>query len=103
MPKTEHQARSRHLGRGAARCTRPRAFIWSNPTSQGRVPDDAFAYGMAAGAATVLPAGTGLCRREDVERLYADILQKPQSRGLRSGEFPSPNILHFLPYDHTSH
>tara|TARA_R110002049_G_scaffold133816_1_gene293207 strand:- start:1015 stop:1167 length:153 start_codon:yes stop_codon:yes gene_type:complete len=40
---------------------------------------------MAAGAATVLPAGTGLCRREDVERLYAEILQKPQSAEVSSG------------------
>lgn len=38
--------------------------------AQGRDPGDAFAHGMAAGAAAVLSAGTGLCRREDVERLY---------------------------------
>ncbi|MCP3055724.1 PfkB family carbohydrate kinase [Aurantimonas marianensis] len=38
--------------------------------AQGRDSEDAFAYGMAAGAAAVLSAGTGLCRREDVERLY---------------------------------
>ncbi len=37
--------------------------------------EEAFALGMAAGAATVLTAGTELCRREDVERLYADIRQ----------------------------
>ena len=43
--------------------------------AQGRLPDAAFAYGLAAGAATVLSAGTGLCRREDVERLYAEVLQ----------------------------
>lgn len=47
--------------------------------AQGRAPDDAFAYGMAAGAATVLSAGTGLCRREDVERLYGEILKPRQS------------------------
>jgi 6-phosphofructokinase 2 len=37
----------------------------------GRAVEDAFAYGMAAGAAAVLSPGTELCRREDVERLYA--------------------------------
>ncbi|MGE3703209.1 MAG: 1-phosphofructokinase family hexose kinase [Hyphomicrobiaceae bacterium] len=41
--------------------------------AQGRQPEEAFAYGMAAGAAAVLSAGTGLCRREDVERLYDEI------------------------------
>ena len=41
--------------------------------AQGRSPEDAFAYGAAAGAAAVLTAGTGLCRREDVERLYLEI------------------------------
>ena len=32
---------------------------------------DAVRFGMAAGAATVMTPGTELCRREDVERLYA--------------------------------
>lgn len=41
--------------------------------AQGRQPEDAFIYGMAAGAAAVLTAGTGLCRREDVERLYDEM------------------------------
>lgn len=41
--------------------------------AQSRAPEDAFAYGMAAGAAAVMSAGTGLCRREDVEKLYARI------------------------------
>ncbi len=31
---------------------------------------DAFRLGMAAGSAALLQGGTGLCRREDVERLY---------------------------------
>jgi 6-phosphofructokinase 2 len=35
--------------------------------------DEAFALAMAAGTATVLTAGTELCRREDVERLYTEI------------------------------
>ena len=30
--------------------------------------------GMAAGAATLMTPGTGLCRREDVERLYAELI-----------------------------
>ncbi len=34
---------------------------------------DAFLMGMAAGSATVMTPGTQLCRREDVERLYAQL------------------------------
>ena len=41
--------------------------------AQGRSAEDAFGYGMAAGAAAVLSAGTGLCHREDVERLYGEL------------------------------
>jgi 6-phosphofructokinase 2 len=41
--------------------------------AQGRAPEDAFAYGVAAGTAAVLTPGTGLCRREDVERLYDEV------------------------------
>ena len=41
--------------------------------ARGRSARDAFGYGMAAGAAAVLSAGTGLCRREDVERLYDEM------------------------------
>lgn len=44
--------------------------------AEGRSVEDAFAYGMAAGAAAVLSAGTGLCRREDVERLYKEIQER---------------------------
>jgi 6-phosphofructokinase 2 len=40
--------------------------------AEGRSPEDAFAYGMAAGAAAVLSPGTELCRREDVMRLYEE-------------------------------
>jgi len=36
-----------------------------------RDPLDAFRYGVAAGAAAVLTPGTGLCHRDDVERLFA--------------------------------
>lgn len=42
--------------------------------AQGRPWEDAFLYGMAAGGAAVMSAGTGLCRREDVERLYTQML-----------------------------
>ena len=42
--------------------------------AQGRSEADAFMYGMAAGAATVLSPGTDLCRREDVERLYGELV-----------------------------
>ena len=34
---------------------------------------DAVKFGMAAGAATLLRAGTELCRREDAERLYREM------------------------------
>jgi 6-phosphofructokinase 2 len=36
--------------------------------------EDAFMLGMAAGAAAVLTPGTQSCRREDVERLYAEVV-----------------------------
>nr|CCD31978.1 Phosphofructokinase [Methylocystis sp. SC2] len=35
---------------------------------------DAFRYGNAAGLAAVLAAGTGLSRKEDVERLYGEVV-----------------------------
>ena len=46
--------------------------------AQGRSPEDAFAYGVAAGAAAVMSPGTELCRREDVERLYQEIKGRGQ-------------------------
>lgn len=36
-------------------------------------PEVAFRMGMAAGTAAVLTPGTGLCKREDVERLFAQL------------------------------
>jgi 6-phosphofructokinase 2 len=45
---------------------------------QGRPPSEAFCWGMAAGAAAVLTPGTGLSRRDDVERLYATFEHCPQ-------------------------
>lgn len=44
--------------------------------AQGRTHEDAFAYAVAAGTAAVMTAGTGLCRREDVERLYAEMRRR---------------------------
>jgi 6-phosphofructokinase 2 len=41
--------------------------------------EDAFMRGMAAGAAAVLTPGTQLCRREDVERLHADVVAERAS------------------------
>jgi len=42
--------------------------------AEGRSPVEAFMRGVAGGTAAVLTPGTGLCRREDVERLYGDVL-----------------------------
>lgn len=42
--------------------------------AEGGAPADAFLRGMAAGSATVMHPGTDLCRREDVDRLHAELL-----------------------------
>jgi len=39
--------------------------------ADGRTLEDAFTLAVAAGAASVMTAGTELCRKEDVDRLYA--------------------------------
>jgi 6-phosphofructokinase 2 len=44
------------------------AMVWALAT--GRPVEEAFAYGIAAGAATAMTAGTELCRRADVLRLF---------------------------------
>lgn len=41
--------------------------------ARGQHVEDAFMLGIAAGAAAVLTHGTQLCRREDVERLHAEV------------------------------
>lgn len=41
--------------------------------AQGHEPQDAFRFGIAAGAAAVLTPGTDLCREADVHRLYAEM------------------------------
>ena len=47
---------------------------------QGREPEDAFAYGVAAGTAATLRPGTQLCRKADVERLHAQIREQSLAR-----------------------
>lgn len=47
------------------------AMVWA--LAMGRSVEDAFRYGVAAGSAALLSPGTGLCRRDDVERLYPDV------------------------------
>jgi 6-phosphofructokinase 2 len=47
------------------------AMVWA--LANGREIGDAFAYGVAAGAATAMTAGTELGRRADVERLRAGL------------------------------
>ncbi|WP_052002969.1 PfkB family carbohydrate kinase [Microvirga sp. BSC39] len=44
--------------------------------ARGAAPGEAFRWGVAAGAAAVLTPGTGLCRREDVERLFGALSQE---------------------------
>ncbi|CAB3638552.1 Putative ATP-dependent 6-phosphofructokinase isozyme 2 [Paraburkholderia phenoliruptrix] len=47
------------------------ALIWALNRNAGI--DEAFRYGMAAAAATLLGAGTALCERGEIERLYREI------------------------------
>ncbi len=42
--------------------------------ASGRDEVEAFRFGIAAGAAAVLTAGTDLCHPEDIRRLYADVV-----------------------------
>ena len=46
--------------------------------ARGQTPRDAVLFGIAAGAAAVMTPGTEMCRREDVERLYAKMLSEPE-------------------------
>jgi len=43
--------------------------------SQGLTINDAVRFGVAAGSAAVMTEGTQLCRREDVERLFRDMMK----------------------------
>lgn len=45
--------------------------------SQGKTVLEAARLGVAAGAAAVMTEGTELCRREDVEQLYQDMMETP--------------------------
>jgi 6-phosphofructokinase 2 len=47
---------------------------------QGRPVEDAFSLGLATGTATVLTAGSELCHRADVERLFQQITGQPLRR-----------------------
>jgi 6-phosphofructokinase 2 len=47
------------------------ALIWALNRNAGI--DEAFRYGMAAASATLLGAGTTLCERGEIERLYREI------------------------------
>jgi len=47
------------------------AMVWA--LAQGLPVEEAFAHGIAAGAATAMTTGTELCRRADVERLYGEV------------------------------
>lgn len=49
-------------------------MVWA--LAAGRELPDAFRYGVAAGSAALLTPGTGLCRREDAERLYRQVSLK---------------------------
>lgn len=48
------------------------AMVWA--LAAGFKIEDAFRYGVAAGSAALLSPGTGLCRRDDVERLLPDVV-----------------------------
>lgn len=47
------------------------AMVWA--LSSGRAPQEALRHGVAAGSAALLTPATALCRKEDVERLFAQV------------------------------
>ncbi len=49
--------------------------------AQGRTTREAFMMGMAAGTAAVLSPGTEMCKRADVERLYAEFEKLAKTAG----------------------
>jgi 6-phosphofructokinase 2 len=51
------------------------AMIWA--LAAGHSLADAFAHGVAAGAASAMTTGTELCRRADVETLFAEVGRPP--------------------------
>ncbi len=50
-------------------------MVWA--LNRGANVEEAFRYGMAAGAAAVLSTGTGLCQSADVERLHRQVILTP--------------------------
>jgi 6-phosphofructokinase 2 len=44
--------------------------------SKGSSMREALQWGIAAGAAAVITPGTELCRREDVDRLYNEVVDR---------------------------
>jgi 6-phosphofructokinase 2 len=51
------------------------AYVWA--ICSGHAPQEALRYGIAAGSAALLTPATGLCRKEDVERLLPQVEVKP--------------------------
>lgn len=58
------------------------AMVWA--LASGRPVEEAFAYGIAAGAATAMTAGTELCRRADVLRLFETVMGGAADKGAAS-------------------
>jgi 6-phosphofructokinase 2 len=54
--------------------------------------DQAFHYGVAAASATLLSAGTALCQRADVERLYREVSNRGDGCQLLRSRGASPII-----------
>jgi 6-phosphofructokinase 2 len=54
------------------------AMVWR--LMQGADMEDSFRFGVAAGSAAVMTSGTELCRREDVFRLYEDMIEAAPAR-----------------------
>jgi len=53
------------------------ATLTMNPAiDTGQSWREAVRFGVAAGAAAVMTPGTELCRREDAERLYEQLMQR---------------------------
>jgi 6-phosphofructokinase 2 len=51
------------------------AVVWA--LDQGHAPHEALRHGVAAGSAALLTPATGLCRKEDVERLLGEVEVTP--------------------------
>lgn len=60
------------------------AMVWA--LVSGRILEDAFRYGVAAGTAALLTPGTDLSRRDDIERLYNDVALTKLPKSNRPGE-----------------